>query len=210
MNDTWFLPSFHPTESVEHPREHADVVDHLFSRSFVDAFIDHDPDALRVQQTSEGMSFINGSMLSVAGASPHLVFGFVLDPDGRAYRAISMTNVDVLVLVTEDNVASGIELLSMLIIGCGGEVHWIADVRPEPGIVTVTALSCCGVHECVVYDAVTEAVVDRSTIEHHQRPEDETPLVRRLWDTLALAHQLQGSTTEGYVQIFDKEDISWP
>lgn len=210
MAETWFLPAFHPPESVEHLRGHADVVDHLFSRSFVDAFIDHDHDALRVQQTSEGMSFINGSMLSVAGASPHLVLGFVLDPDGRAYRAISMTNVDVLALVTEDNVVAGIELLSMLIIGCGGEVHWIADVRPEPGIVTVTAVSCCGVVESVVYDAVTEAVVDRSTIEHHQRPEDETRLVRRLWDTLALAHQLQGSTTEGYLELFNGEDVMWP
>ena len=210
MAETWFLGCFHPPESVEHLREHADVVDHLFSRSFIDAFINHDPDALRVHETSEGMSVVNGSMLSVAGASPHLVLGSVLNPDGKAYRAVSMTNVDVLTAVTEDTVASGIELLSMLIIGCGGEVHWIADVRPEPGIVTGTALSCCGLHECVVYDAVTEAVLDRSTIEHHQRPEDETRLVRRLFDVLGLAHQLQGSTTEGYIEIHDKEDITWP
>lgn len=208
---TWFLPTFHPAEQVEHLRERAEVVDHLFSRSFVDAFIDHDPDALRVHETIDGMSIVNGSMLSVAGTAPHLVLGFVLNPDGHAYRAISMTNVDVLALITESQVASGIELLSMLIVNCGGEVHWIADVRPEPGVVSVTALSCCGTLEQVVYDAATEAVIVRSTTSYDQRPEDETRLVRRLWDALALAHQIQGSTTEGYVELFTEEEVtSWP
>lgn len=206
-----FLDEFHPAIQTEHLAGFTDRIDHVFGRSFIDRVLWPDNDALRTRTTGADVEFMGGSVLaSITETSSAMLIGHVIEAGESAYLAACFYPLDMMAVIGDD-VASGVELLTAALLLPGGEVHWLGDVRVEGGLVVVSCVSCTGRCETVTIEPVTERVLDRLVEDHTSRPRDASRVVRRLWDSLALAHQIQGSAKAGYLEIFSNEEMpTWP
>lgn len=203
-----FLAEFHPDERVSHLDGTADHVERVFGQSFIEQVFWPDHGTLRVQHEHVGgveqVSMMASSLLASLPEGPSLIMGHISGGD-QPFLGATLVDIDVMTMPNNTDRVGSLETLRAILEWTKSEVHWIGDARRDEGLVVISVVSCVGRCETVTVEPATERVVDRVEHDHHARPIGGTRLGRRLWDVLAYAHRLAGSTALGSFELFDDE-----